>query len=231
MLMNTEKHLVYLMIGDPFSPISSVARDLTTHLPQQNNKRIAVIENADPSDLSSVSDSISFLLMKGSANPIDWLEGMQQALFKSEVALGRILFVADMLHLSKTPSLMSWARACIHFADVVLLNHLEGISQKWLQEFKEPFEKDCYPCLFIPVKNAQVLNPALVLEPVPRRISQAFDIEHQKEAQLLKRIAGSKSEWIHNPAEGDEWFDEASEDPYFEKLSNGMRAKKIYALP
>ena len=231
MSIKIKKRLVYLILGDPLSPLNAVADDLANHLRLQSDETIAVIKDADHSYLDKATSSISFLLINGSTNPVDWLEDMQKALFKNSFKLGRIIFLADMIRLSKNPQLKDWARACVHFSDVVLMNRIEGVTQNWLQEFKEPFEKDCYPCLFISLKEEQMYNPALVLEPLPLRISQVFDEEYQKQPKFLKEINISPNEWAKDFADNDEYFDEAFVDPYFERLPNGIRVKKIHSLP
>ena len=229
--MHMEKGLVYLILGDPLSPLNLVAEDLASHLRTQGNETVLIFKDATSSHLARASSSISFLLISGSTNPIDWLEEMQQALFKNNFKLGRIIFLLDMVRLSKNPQWVSWAQACIHFSDVVLMNNVEGVTKKWLQEFKEPYVKDCYPCLFVPLKGEQISNPALVLETLPLRISQVFDIEYQQESKLLKEINASHSKWETDCANGDECSDETFVDPYFEKFPNGMRVKKINSLP
>ena len=229
--MRTEKGLVYLILGDPLSPLNLVAEDLANHLRSQGDETILIFKDATTSHLARASSSISFLLINGFTNPIDWLEEMQQALFKNNFKLGRIIFLLDMIRLSKNPQWISWAQACIHFSDVVLMNNVEGVTKKWLKEFKEPYVKDCYPCLFVPLKGEQASNPALVLEALPLRISQAFDIEYLQESKLLKEINAGHRKWETDHANVDDFSDETFVDPYFERFPNGMRVKKIYSLP
>jgi hypothetical protein len=47
----------------------------------------------------------------------------------------------------------------------------EGVANKWLSDFRAHFDGQFYPCLFELVKGGRVKNPALVLDPLARRMS------------------------------------------------------------
>lgn len=69
----------------------------------------------------------------------------------------------------------SWYQAAIHFSDFVMLNQREGVDNKWLADFQKPFQRQFYPCIFEPVRNGRIRNPAVILSSPPRRMSQAFE--------------------------------------------------------
>jgi hypothetical protein len=104
----------------------------------------------------------------------------------------------------------------VHFSDVVLLNRREGVPNQWMNEFSARFKKQHMPCLLEFVKNDEVQNPALVLEPQARRISMLFD---------------DADEWAaFEEGDEDELGDEdmiGGVDPYIEKLATGRRVKQI----
>jgi len=148
-----------------------------------------------------------------------WLEA------QGDGELARVLCVVNCQLAEKNPPLLAWYEACVHFADVVLLNRREGVENKWLSDFLNHFKKQFYPCLFETVKNGRVKNPALVLEPQARRMTHVFDEEPN---------------WIFTNAEGEE-IDEQEEtggdedeiqakpeeDTYFERRNGGRRVKQI----
>ncbi|WP_309384618.1 hypothetical protein [Cerasicoccus frondis] len=116
-----------------------------------------------------------FIIASGRSNPLDAVEAFSEWLQISKQPLARIITVLHCQLLHQEPKLELWHRACIHFSDVVLLNRREDVPNKWFSEFRKPFESEHFPCLFEIVKKGRVKNPALVLEPQPRRLSLAFD--------------------------------------------------------
>jgi hypothetical protein len=99
----------------------------------------------------------------------------------------------------------------------VLLSRREGVSNKWIGDFRREFESRFYPCIFEHVKEGRVDNPALVLAPVARRMSHVFD----------------EQEWIvedddeDEAEDGDEDEMKPEEDPYLEKRMGGRRVREI----
>lgn len=162
----------------------------------------------------------------GRANPIDQLEALKPWLAAQNLALARILCVVDCRLAAAHPSLLAWFEACIHFSDVVLLNHREGLGGKWLGGFLEHFKKQFFPCLFEVVKDGRVANPALILEPQARRVSHFFEAE---------------DEWILTDEDGEivdgdeEDVEEGEEelqatlavDPYLARDAAGRRVKRL----
>lgn len=154
-----------------------------------------------------------FLLTDGMADPVDQIEAFSLWLPMAPGELGRILTVVDCSLLDRQPPLLRWYDGCIHFSDVVLLSRREGLSSKWVSDYRMRLGKDSLPCLVEMVKKGKVHNPALVLYPEPRRISLIFDEEE------------------HLYRDDDEATDEEAVtplvDPYFERLVSGRRVREL----
>lgn len=117
-----------------------------------------------------------FIITSGRANPVDEVETFQAWLRGNpQHQLARIITLVNCTLLHDNPKLSAWYEACIHFSDVVLLGRREGVDNRWVGQFQEPYKKQCYPCLFELIKKGGISNPALVLDPLPRRLSLAFD--------------------------------------------------------
>ena len=155
----------------------------------------------------------------------DQIEAFKAWLALNNAELARALCVVDCRLAERHPPLLAWFEACIHFSDVVLLNRREGVENRWLSGFLEHFRSQHLPCLFETVKAGRIRNPALILEPQARRLTQIFDEEQ---------------DWIFTNAEGDEideediTDDEEEEvqatpavDPYFERRNGGRRVKEL----
>jgi hypothetical protein len=159
-----------------------------------------------------------FWIADGRRNPVDQIEAAQAWLPASGGELARIICVIHCGLAAKHHALLVWYDACVHFADVVLLNRREGVDNKWLSDFQARYTSQFLPSLFEFVKRGQVKNPAVVLEPQTRRMSHAFDEE------LNWEVSGTAEE----DAEGDEEVEAHPEvDPYLERLGNGRRVKEI----
>ncbi|GHB93257.1 hypothetical protein [Cerasicoccus arenae] len=117
----------------------------------------------------------AFLIAPGRGNPIDAVEDFSEWLSRTGHTLARIVTVVHCMLVSANPKLELWHRACIHFSDAVLLNRRLDVPNKWLSDFRLAYEQERFPCLFELVKKGRVANPALILEPQPRRLSLAFD--------------------------------------------------------
>jgi hypothetical protein len=167
------------------------------------------VEAEIPSDATHV-----FFVTDGRSNPVDQIEAFKAWLDMRGTDVARVLCVVDCRLAERHPKLVAWFEACIHFSDVVLLNHREGLPNKWMTEFQARFQTKCYPCLFEFVKAGRIKNPAMVLAPVARRISHLFD----------------EPEWV--VAEEDEDEDEEVEmtpevDPYLERRNGGRRILEL----
>jgi hypothetical protein len=173
----------------------------------------AGIEAEIPRDATHV-----FIMVDGRRNPVDQIEEFKAWLADRSADVALVVCVVDCRLAEKNPKLFAWYDACIHFSDVVLLNHREGVPSKWMRDFRGEFEGRFYPCLFEYVKEGRVKNPAMVLAPVARRMSHVFD----------------EQEWIadvedeEDAEEGDEEVEmKPEEDPYFKRRAGGRRVREI----
>jgi hypothetical protein len=165
-----------------------------------------------------------FFVAQGRVNPVEQIDVFKPWLEAQGGELARVISVVNCQLAEKNAPLLAWFEACIHFSDIVLLNRREGVANKWLSDFRAHFDDQFYPCLFELVKGGRVKNPALVLDPLARRMSHAFDAEQ---------------DWVFTDAEGEEIEeDEESEgdgeieatpavDPYFVRDAAQRRQKKI----
>jgi len=158
-----------------------------------------------------------FILADGRRNPVDQVEAFRTWLAERGAEVARVICVVDCGLAEGHPKLFAWFEACIHFSDIVLLNHREGVPNKWIGEFRARFEDKFYPCLFELVKGGRVGNPALVLDPVARRMSHVFD----------------ETEWIAEDEDEEEAEDadevemKPEEDHYLERRTGGRRVHEI----
>lgn len=164
-----------------------------------------------------------FLVADGRRNPVDQMEAFKPWLENNHAAVARVICVVDCTLASHHPALLAWYDACVHFSDVVLLNRREGVENRWLSGFLEHFRTQHLPCVFETVKAGRVKNPALLLEPQARRLTQIFDEEQD---WVVTDLEGGELE------EGEETEDEEvlaapAEDPYLARRSGGRRVKEI----
>lgn len=166
-----------------------------------------------------------FFLTDGGRSAVDQIEAFKPWLAAQGGELARVLSVVNGQLAARHPALFAWFEACIHFSDVVLLARREGVENKWLSDFLGHFKKQCYPCLFETVKGGRVKNPALVLEPQARRLSQVFD----EEADLiLTNAEGEEIDEDEGEAEGEEEIAATpAVDPYFARRQGGRRVKEL----
>lgn len=167
-----------------------------------------------------------FFVTHGRHNPVEQIEAFKAWLAVQGGELARVLCIVDCRLAEKNPPLLAWYEACIHFADVVLLTHREGVANKWLSDFLAHFRGRFYPCLFELVKDGRVKNPRLVLEPQARRMAHFLDDEQDW------IVTGADGEVIDDDeeteSEGEEEVQAApEEDPYLAKDAAGRRAKRI----
>ncbi len=175
----------------------------------------ASVEADCPADATHV-----FVVFDGRGSPVDQIEAWKAWLDLRGIEVARVLCVVDC-HLAEAhPKLFAWFEACIHFSDVVLLNHRDGVPNKWIGDFKGKFEDKFYPCLFEFVKAGRVKNPALVLAPVARRMSHLFDEQEW--------IAADPDDDEEEQEEGEEEVEmKPEEDRYLERRNGGRRVHEI----
>ena len=245
-MSSVEKPLVYLILGPSGAGRREVVADLIESGLDESDRAAVLVSSRETADTSDArlpglarwtwnGETIGatlpadatrvFFVTDGRANPVDQLEALKAWIEAQGAELARIVCVVDCQLAERHPALRAWFDACVHFADVVLLNRREGVANKWMSGFTGHFKDLYYPCLFEFVKDGRVKNPALILEPQARRMSHFLDEEQ---------------DWIFTNAEGDE-IDEQEEtdddedeieakpeeDPYLERRNGGRRVKQI----
>lgn len=160
-------------------------------------------------------DSV-FFVADANSDPADQIEAMKDFMASNDLDLARILTVVHCALAEVHAELHAWHQGCIHFSDVVLLNRREGVSQKWIREFREGFRQEYFPCFFEFVKKGRVDNPVHVLDPTPRRLSQYFD---EEEEDLLDGEEDDDDSGMES--------DLPDEDPFLLRYPNGQRCKPL----
>ena len=182
--------------------------------------REGVIIGALPAEATHV-----FFVTDGTRNPIDQIEVFKPWVEAQGAELARVLCVVNIQLAEKNPPLLAWFEACVHFADVVLLNKRERVDNKWMSNFLTHFKKQYYPCVFEMVKEGRVKNPALVLEPQARRMSHAFDEEQD---WIFTNSEGEEIDEQEETEDGEEEVEaKPEEDPYFARRMGGRRVKEL----
>lgn len=163
----------YLILGPPHAGQFEISQDLAES-GFAENETVKLMPLAAAKDGLPEADTYLFLSNPWSS-PADEVETFEEVVNAASLQVGRIIFVANTELLFKEPELDPWFEAAIHFSDFVLLNRREIVPNKWVDSYIERYEKACYPCPFERVKKNRVRNPALVLDPTPRRLSHLFD--------------------------------------------------------
>lgn len=178
------------------------------------------IEGALPAGATTV-----FFVVDGRSNPVDQIEVFKPWLEAQGGELARVWCVVNCQLAAQHSALLAWYDACVHFADVVLLNRREGVENKWMSDFTGRYKDQFLPALFEMVRAGRVKNPQLVLEPQARRMSHVFDDEQD---WVFTDGSGEEID-EQEEAEGDEDEVEAAPEaePYFERRSGGRRVKEI----
>jgi len=160
----------------------------------------------------SAGDNVVFLT-DGTDDPVDQIEAFSSLTKRMDWHVARVITIVDCAFASTVPESAEWFEACIHFSDTVLLTNRESVSNKWINEFKAPYTKKCFPCTFELVKKNQTENPARVLADNPRRITMIFD-----ERDPIDEMEFDEENLPDAP------FDLVSApDPYFETTESGAR--------
>ncbi len=244
--MNPRSPLVYFILGTPGSGRRGLVLDLVENGLAEDEPALVLVaegEAPDPAmdklaarpltevrrwqwsppdlpDQKLPAGGSVFFLADSRNDPLSQIEALKPWLGRQGAELARILSVVDCKFAEQTPALRPWYEALIHFSDVVLLTRREGVANKWLSDFIRHFEGECYPCHFIQVRKGGLPNPALLLEPEPRRVSQYFE-----ETEDL-------SDLVIETDDEDEEDEEANEDavppePYFVRNRSGRREKEL----
>lgn len=153
-----------------------------------------------------------FVVADGRTDPIDQLEGLREWLLaRPFVQLARVIFVADAALLHAKPELQPWFDACVHYADVVAVTKVDGLDQKWLNEFEKHYRSAHCPFLLEVARKDVFKNPAVLLVPEARRVSQVFDEDIELADETDEEIAAAKPE----------------NDKYFARTRGGSRVEHL----
>jgi len=243
--MNSEKTLVYLILGTAKSGRRAVIADLIDGgLTETDRAAVLLADSEKANATDEVLPNLTrwhwtgelieaklpleathvFFVTAGRSSPVDQLEVFKAWIEAQGGELARVLCVVDCQLAEKHPPLLAWYDACVHFSDIVLLNRREGVENKWLSDFQNHFKSQYIPALFELVKGDRVKNPGLILDPQARRMSHVFDEDQ---------------DWVFTDAEGDEIDEDEEtegdeeveakieEDPYFVRLNGGRRVKEV----
>ncbi len=244
--MGSSQPSVYFILGTPGSGRRDIVRDLIDNGLEAGDRAVVLLAESEvaspadeklaaranstiqrwkwePPDLPVVkmpSDAHVFFLADPYADPITQIEALKPWLVQHGAVLARVYCVVDCQFAEKQPVLKPWYQACIHFSDVVFLTRREGVANKWVSDFLRHYEDECFPSLFLQVKKSGIANPALVLDPQPRRVSQYFEEEENFSDLVIE---------TDDEEEDDEDADDGlpEPEPYFERHRNGKRAKEL----
>jgi hypothetical protein len=238
---------VYFIIGTPGSGRRGIVRDLIENGLGEQDKAVVLLassEAADPLDariealrntelrrwdwtpselpaIEGLADTTVFFLADSRVSPIDQIEALKPWLEQQGAELARIFVTVDCQLAEKQPVLKPWFAACIHFADVVFLTKREGVANKWLSDFIKQFTDQYFPSHFVQVKTkGDLANPALLLDPTPRRVSQYFE-----EGETYD-IEGLETDDDEDGGEDDD-TGLLPEEPYFIRDRSGRREKEL----
>lgn len=238
---------VYFLLGSPGAGRRELVQDLVANGLSEDDRAVVLVaaseseneagkalaarpnvgvvrwswDGATLPDLAIPAGATVFFLAESQGDPVTQVEQLKPWLARHHAELARIFCVVDCQRAEKTPALALWFDACIHFSDVVFLARREGVANKWLSAFVRRYEDQFFPCLFLHLKKTGLPNPALVLDPQPRRVSQYFD--EQVELPDIE-IETDDEEDDEEEADGG---DVNPPEPYFERNRSGRRVKEI----
>lgn len=175
-------------------------------------------DGTDLPDQELPASGAVFFVSESRGDPMSQLEALKPWLARHHVELARVFTVVDCQFAEKQPPLAPWFDACVYFSDVVFLAKREGVTNKWLSTFIRRYEDQFYPCHFVHVKKGGLPNPAIVLDPTPRRVSQYFE--------EFEDLSGIEIE-TDDDEEDLEDEDAPKPEPYFERNRSGRRVKEL----
>lgn len=243
--MNPSAALVYFILGTPGSGRRGIVLDLVENGLTADDRALVLVAESESTD--SAEEKIAaranvtvrrwkpnadtllpeeklgaathiFLLADARADAVTQIESLKLWLVNHRVELARVFTVVNCQFAEKNPIATAWFDACIHFSDAVFLTRREGVENKWLSTFVRRYEDQFYPCYFFHVKKGGLPNPALVLEPQPRRVSQYFDEQEEIPDDLVIET---------DDEEPEDEDDTPPKEPYFERHRSGRRVKEI----
>lgn len=244
--MPAEKTLVYLILGACGSGRRALLQDLIEGgLPETDRPAVMLSQAEAESEFDAKLPAVSrwewrdemivgslpadaspvFFVADGAQNPVEQIEVFKAWVEAQGGEVARVITVVHSRLAEQHGALLAWFEACVHFSDVVLLNKREGVDNKWMSDFLTHFKKLYYPCLFEPVKDGQVKNPALVLDPQARRMTHVFDAEQD---WIFTNAEGEVIDEQEEDGDSDEEVEaKIEEDPYFVRDAAGRRAKRL----
>lgn len=236
---------IYFILGTPGSGRRSIILDLVENGLAPDEPALVLLEQnetADPADAKlaaranvevrrwswdgkELPDQILpergavFFFAESRGDPITQLEMLKPWLDRHHVELARVFTVVDCQLAEKQPPLAAWFDACIYFSDAVFLTKREGVANKWLSAFIRRYEDLFYPAHFIQVKKGGLPNPAIVLDPTPRRVAQYFE--------EIEDLSGIEIETDDDEEDAEADEDAPKPEPYFERNRSGRRVKEL----
>ncbi len=239
--------LVYFILGTPGSGRREIVRDLIENGLAPEDQVLVLLAQSDAAELAEEKlaqrpktevrrcvwtatalpelklpeGGTVFFLADSHADPITQIESLKPWLVQHGAELARIITVVDCAFAAEHAALRHWYEASIHFSDVVILTKREGVANKWVSDFLGHYHDLCSPSLFIQLKKGGLPNPALVLDPLPRRFSQYF--EEEEELSGIE-IETDDEEGV---VEGEEDDGLVKPEAYFERLRSGQRVKPL----
>lgn len=239
---------VYFVLGTPGTSRRALVRDLAENgfpdekvvvllaegeAPSPADDRLAKLANVEVRRwqwtapefprMKLPADATVFFLADPWTDLVDQLEALKPWLQAQGRELGRIFCCVDCQLAEKNPVLSQWYDAAIRFADVVFLANREGVANKWLSDFIARYKDEAFPTLFIHVKKGDLPNPALVLDPTPRRLTQYFEEDYVDLGDI--EIGVDDEEEASEEEDEDDGLPE--QEPYFERERSGRRAKEL----
>jgi hypothetical protein len=248
---SSDKPLVYLILGAAGSGRREIVADLIEGGLADGDHAAVLLADGEPASAADTAlPSVArwswrdgaiqaapppgatrlFFVTDGRANPLSQVEAFKLWLAAHGLELARVLCVVNCALAEHNPALLAWFDACVHFADVALLTRREGVANKWLSDFIARYRDQFYPCLFELVKAGRVKNPALILDPHTRRMTQFFEAEPDWRAQageavIIEDDAGDEDD---PEADGDEAADAPpGTDPWLARDTAGRRLKPL----
>lgn len=239
---------VYFILGTPGTSRRALVRDLAENglvdekvvvllaegeAPSPADDRLAKLANVEVRRwqwsgpefprMDLPADATVFLLADPWADLVDQLEALKPWLLAQGRGLARIFCCVDCQLAEKHAVLGQWYDAAIRFSDVVFLANREGVANKWLSDFISRYKDEAFPTLFIHMKKSDLPNPALVLDPTPRRLTQYFEDDY---VDLTDIVIETDDE--DEPTEDEDEDDGLPEqEPYFVRQNSGRRDKEL----
>lgn len=245
-MAEVEKPLVYVILGVVGSGRREILADLVEGGLGGEARPVVFLSDREPADPAEArlgevgrwtwNDGVIaaevpagathlFFVTDGRSNPVDQVEALKPWIEGNGAELGRVVTVVHCSFAERHHEMLAWYDACIHFSDVALLNRREGVANKWLSDFRRRYEDAFIPCLFEFVKGGHVKNPALVLEPQPRRVSHYFEEDADWVVTGLESGSDDEDEAVDGVDEEVEVTEAV--DPYMALDAAGRRAKRI----